>query len=390
MMKGGTFLKATLNRFLPSFVIPCSLFLVCLFAVSSCFALEPDEIVVIANSRQPAGVALARNYMARRQVPAENLLLLDTVSSEGCSRATYNKEIAPAVRRFVKQRPKTLCLLLFYGLPLRINGLRVPSPDTNQNRDNDPVASLDSELSLIKVADYPLKGWLANPYFLQFQQPEEKEKLPYSKTDVLMVARLDGPDEATVQRLINDSVEVEKEGLTGKAYFDARWPPPVTENKKLTGYKLYDHAIHQAAARVEKLLPTLLNQEERLFAAGEAPQAALYCGWYSLASYVDAFAWQPGAVAYHIASAECTTLKKEGSQVWCKRLLEEGVAATIGPVGEPYVQAFPFPHLFYSLLLDGDFSLVEAYQLSLPFISWKMVLIGDPLYRPFRQRGTLP
>ena len=73
-----------------------------------------------------------------------------------------------------------------------------------------------------------------------------------------------------------------------------------------------------------------------------------------------------------------------------KRLLEDGVAATIGPVGEPYAEAFPFPQVFFGLLLDGDFTLVEAYSLSLPFISWKMVLIGDPLYQPFRQRGVLP
>ena len=30
----------------------------------------------------------------------------------------------------------------------------------------------------------------------------------------------------------------------------------------------------------------------------------------------------PYTVAWHIVSGECTTLKKEGSQVWCKRLLE--------------------------------------------------------------------
>ncbi|MCK5914085.1 MAG: TIGR03790 family protein, partial [Desulfuromusa sp.] len=114
------------------------------------------------------------------------------------------------------------------------------------------------------------------------------------------------------------------------------------------------------------------------------PQSALYCGWYSLGKYVDAFDWQRGAVGYHIASSECTTLKKEGSQVWCKRMLEDGVAATIGPVTEPYVQGFPLPELFFGFLLDGYYTLAESYFLSLPYLSWQMVLIGDPLYRPFR------
>ncbi len=71
----------------------------------------------------------------------------------------------------------------------------------------------------------------------------------------------------------------------------------------------------------------------------------LYSGWYSLGKYVGAFEWCPGAVRYHIASGECATLKKEGSQVWCKRMIEEGVAATLGPVDEPYLSAFLPPNL---------------------------------------------
>ncbi|MBN2428607.1 MAG: hypothetical protein JXK94_09755 [Deltaproteobacteria bacterium] len=39
-------------------------------------------------------------------------------------------------------------------------------------------------------------------------------------------------------------------------------------------------------------------------------------------------------------------MKKEGSQVWCKRMIEEGVAETLGPVDEPYLRSFPPPDLF--------------------------------------------
>jgi len=64
--------------------------------------------------------------------------------------------------------------------------------------------------------------------------------------------------------------------------------------------------------------------------------------------------------------------------------LEDGAAAVIGPVAEPYVQAFPVPELFFNFLTDGYYTLVEAYFLSLPYLSWQMVLVGDPLYRPFK------
>jgi hypothetical protein len=41
------------------------------------------------------------------------------------------------------------------------------------------------------------------------------------------------------------------------------------------------------------------------------------------------------------------------------------------------------PEVFFGCLCDGG-TLVECYTVSNPFWSWQMVLIGDPLYRPFR------
>ena len=65
-------------------------------------------------------------------------------------------------------------------------------------------------------------------------------------------------------------------------------------------------------------------------------------------------------------------------------MIEDGVAATIGPVYEPYLMAFPRPEQFFGLLLEGQLTLVECYYRTLPFNSWMMTLIGDPLYRPYK------
>jgi uncharacterized protein (TIGR03790 family) len=200
----------------------------------------------------------------------------------------------------------------------------------------------------------------------------------------MLVSRLDGPSEEIVRRIIDDSLQAEKEGLRGKAYFDARWTDP--GSRKLSGGAFYDRAIHKAAGLVEKSkgIEVVIDSKQKLFQLGECPDAALYCGWYSLAHYVDAFTWARGAVGFHIASQECQTLKSKGSQVWCKKMLEKGVAATLGPVAEPYVEAFPIPDIFFGLLLDGRLTLAECYAVANPFWSWQMVLIGDPLYRPFK------
>ena len=67
-------------------------------------------------------------------------------------------------------------------------------------------------------------------------------------------------------------------------------------------------------------------------------------------------------------------------------MIEKGIAATAGPVSEPYVQAFPVPEIFFGFLSEGNLTLAECYIISVPYLSWKMVLIGDPLYRPFKNK----
>jgi uncharacterized protein (TIGR03790 family) len=355
-------------------------------------ALEPEEILVLANRNAAHSVGLAKYYMEKRGIPEDHLLVLRATDKEWCDRGEYESRVAVPVRKYLGERDakrQIRCLLVMYGLPLRVSA---PAPRIHERgkeelKNPEQSASLDSEIALVLEEAYPLSRWVPNPFFVG-HQGRYVEQMP-DKGEVLMVSRLDGPNPEIVRRIIDDSIETEKRGLKGVAYLDARWPRPKNDEKKEVGmgYEFYDRSIHLAAERLTKSgrMPVVVNDKAELFQPGECPDAALYCGWYSLAHYVDAFKWRAGSIGYHIASAECQTLKQAGSQVWCKRMLEEGVAATIGPVGEPYVQAFPVPEIFFGLLVDGYWTLAECYALSQPFWSWQMVLIGDPLYRPFRQ-----
>lgn len=393
--------------------------------LSGAAALEPAGVAVIVNDEVPEGVALARDYMERRGIPADHLIRLATSTREALSREAFEAEIRDPVQDALLRMPdptRIQCLVLMYGMPLRVHApamteaeqaaatelerelttlkARIEQATSDEarrrlkaNRENlsqalktlkkeDNRASVDSELMLVLCGDPPLAGWLPNPYFPGFQGHES----PLTGKILLLVSRLDGPDPASVRRIIDDSLFAEAEGLSGTAYFDARWSRPTKED--VSGYALYDRAIHFAADAVERSgrMPVMLDARSELFGDGDCPNAAIYCGWYRLGHYVDAFDWATGAVGFHIASSECVTLKREGSQVWCKRMIEDGVAATIGPVAEPYVQGFPLPDVFFGALLEGRLALAECYLVGLPYLSWQMVLIGDPLYRPFAPR----
>ncbi len=366
------------RRFLKGAPLACSLFFV-LWSTAA-LALDPEEVVVIANREVPEGVRLASYYMEKRGVPEEHLLLVRAAEGEVCRRREYERGIAAPVRRFLEglgSGVRIRCLVLMYGMPLKIDPQEEAGEGTRSK-----WASVDSEIALVLwKTPYPLAGWVENPYFLGFRDREDD----IGREAVLMVSRLDGPDPSVARRIIDDAIWAEAEGLNGRACFDARWAEPPEAEREVSGYALYDRSIHRAAAQVREsgILDVTLDEAQPLFQAGDCPNTALYCGWYSLAAYVDAFTWARGAVGYHIASGECKTLKREGSRVWCKRILEDGACATLGPVGEPYVNAFPLPEIFFRFLVDGYLTLAECYLVSLPYLSWKMVLIGDPLYRPF-------
>jgi len=241
------------------------------------------------------------------------------------------------------------------------------------------VAAVDSELTLILAGPYQTVGWLPNPFNLRF------DRLPVIsqvRARTLMVGRLDGPTPAIARRLVDDALAVEKTGLKGVFYIDARG---LKGEPAVGNYVWFDqHLVHlYDLVKQHSDLKVVLDRKPELFPPGSCPDAALYCGWYSLAKYVPAFKWNQGAVGYHVASSEATTLRKPGSNVWCKRLLEEGVAATLGPVAEPYLASFPLPDQFFPLLMTGKPTLLEIYFLTVPQVSWEQILIGDPLYNPF-------
>ncbi|MEW6267133.1 MAG: TIGR03790 family protein [Thermodesulfobacteriota bacterium] len=248
------------------------------------------------------------------------------------------------------------------------------------------LAAVDSELAKILSGPYQLPLWLPNPFLAAY------DRLPFIselRSRTVRVGRLDGPTPSAARRLVDDAVGIEETGLQGTFYIDARG---LKSEGKSAGVAWYDRHLIELHRLVKERssFPVVLDDRSALFPPGSCPDAALYCGWYSLRKYVPAFTWRKGAVGFHVASAEASTLKLKDSQVWCKRMIEDGVAATLGPVAEPYLHSFPRPDHFFPLLMTGQAPLLEVYYRTIPHVSWRQVLIGDPLYTPFKTNPAWP
>jgi uncharacterized protein (TIGR03790 family) len=389
---------------------------------SAAFALEPDEILVIANKDVAASGRIARYYCQMRSVPTKNILSLSlgTALNDTISRDDYEKHLAGPIRKklLAAQPPgKIRCLLTTYGVPIKVGprgmiiGLEgrlkelkelarqqkdrlsqleqsglTGSPEYQQishrlgqiQMDIDRIsgsqtdASVDSELSMLLFGIYELYQWQPNML---------KGDLVGLDFRILMVSRLDGPDYSTVKGLIDKAIAAEKTGLKGIAYIDSRG---IAHQRDLFGF--FDQSLLNLAMflRLRVGMPVKEEQTEKLFEPNSCPQTAIYCGWYSLRKYVDAFDFVDGAIGYHISSLEAVDLRDPNSTQWCPAMLVHGITATLGAVAEPYLHSFPKPDEFFSELLDGR-CLVEAYYNTNPFNSWRLLLIGDPLYTPFKK-----
>ncbi len=208
-------------------------------------------------------------------------------------------------------------------------------------------------------------------------------RIPQPRRPVLLVARLEGPSADAVIQRIEESVATEKKGLRGTVYLDARTTRPV--NAAPGSMEKMEQSLNDLAIRLKRFtdIDVRLDTSEELFRREDCSDpCALYCGWYSARNFQDIFAFVPGAVAYHVASFEAESLKT--GPFWCPNLIEHGAAATLGPVFEPYLMAFPEPDEFYSLVLTGKFTMIECFYFTKPFNSWAMTYVGDPLYTPFR------
>ncbi|WP_447979469.1 TIGR03790 family protein [Candidatus Nitrospira bockiana] len=277
-----------------------------------------------------------------------------------------------------------------YELAERVFGLQSVARLANGERERfefkNGEASVDSELSLLwwDRDEYVISGRLPNPLFHQTLPPRVSAAMP----PIMLVSRLDAPTAALAMNLVDQALAAEEHGLSGNVYVDARGIKP---DGKL-GYGDYDQGLRDLAEifRRHTPYPVVVDDTERRFSEpGEAPNVAVYVGWYRLRAYEDAFTFMPGAIGYHIASGEAVSIHDPKETGWCKNALERGITATLGPTGEPYVDAFPMAKDFFALLGTGRYSLAEAFALTSRYISWRMVLFGDPLYNPWRGRGFL-
>ena len=362
--------------------------------------LRADTTVVVFNAADPLSRDLAGYYADKRGIPAGQVVGLKCSDAEEISREEYDSTLAAPLRAQFDahgwwqrspdksgEDPPTVvthnrmrCLVLMRGVPLRIrqtggypgDASNEPSPLRDANG-----ASVDSELTVLGLFTHRISGFLPNPYFRSYSHFPDAHCPP----GMMLAGRLDAPTGATVRRMIDDALAVEKTGLWGRCYLDRRGiapgSGPLAEGDVWLTKILTDTAPF--------LMPTVDDDRPDLYPA-DYPMtgAAWYFGWYSehpAGPFTQPrFHFRPGAVACHIHSFSATSVRDPG-RWWVGPLLDKGAAAVLGNVYEPYLALTTHLDIFADRLQEG-YSFAESAYAAQPGLSWMNTVVGDPLYRP--------
>lgn len=366
---------------------------------------EPaKETVVVFNSASEGSEALAKFYASQRQIPDDRVVGIDCAKDETITRDDFEATIRePLLKKFtdkkwwavelrdvldpngnpVSQEPQVVSqsvrvLVLMRGMPLRV---KRASHEAKPNVMDTDEASVDSELASLGLMQRPIKGGIENRYY----QSTRRFVDHYEARGQLLVGRLDAPTDEIVRRMINDTLKAEKEGLWGRAVVDFA----LKDGAFLEGERWLGNSVKLFR---DAGIPVYADRNKEILRGDwPLPDTILYYGWYhdqcGGALNSEAFKFKPGAIACHLHSFSAATLRTK-TENWCGPLLDHGAAAVLGNVWEPYLTLTTHFDIMNARLLDG-FTLGEAAWSGTPVISWMNVLVGDPLYRPFR-KGLAP
>jgi len=262
------------------------------------------------------------------------------------------------------------------GVPLKVEG-----PGSRQLSER---ASVDSELALLyskmKGTRYSRTGGVPNPLYMQRDSRFQHPAFP-----IYLVTRLAAYDLADVQAMIDRSLQAHNRG---KFVIDLP-----SEKDEPGNDWLRTAAMLLPAGRVvlDETTRPLYNQTDVIG----------YASWGSnddhLTQRLLHFQWLPGAIATEFVSTSARTFQRppDGwtpSGNWSDRsrffagspqslvadLIHQGATGAAGNAYEPFLNACARPDYLLPAYSQGR-NLAESSYVSLIYLSWQSVIVGDPL-----------
>ncbi|MFU8780622.1 MAG: TIGR03790 family protein [Kiritimatiellia bacterium] len=353
-----------------------------LLSVPSVMAVAPHELLVLANRNEPVSVRIAQAYIQRRQIPRQNLVLLDLAASAdyvSMSRASFTREVWMPAQRAISQRRLDHILAWVFSthIPFRV--------------DHNPPVSLQglvfvrNELpgdNAIVRAEYvsPLfagpaapQGQVRASHSFAFAAEGLGSQMPIPSMTLGYIGTR-GNSEEQILQIIERGKSADGTSPRGVVYF-------VTQDDIRSRVREWQYG---------PVAETLRSFRREAVVTNALPQgAAAVIGIMMGAADVDLSgigSFVPGAMGEHLTSFGATF--DQAGQTKVTRWVDAGVTGTAGTVTEPLAIWAKFPHArFYVHYLSGC-TLIESYYLSVR-TPLQTMFLGDPLVAPWAVAASL-
>ncbi len=378
----------------------------------------PHNVAVLASADRPDSVALATYYGQARAIPPENLCLLEGVPDPDVDppgvidAETFRTQVLEPALACVRASPWAAEIDFFVtlrGLPYHVRGdgwqaslealltlgatevegehlWRRPPPEAGRPLWISPrfrARALYGMVSELAAGRFPPPPRHRERLPAQLQEVgEESGRMLVPVTwDLRPAFRIDGESEEQARALVDRSLASDDTAPRGlwlcmDGADDARG--------------VRDDECAEALGLLEALgLDTVFHAWDAGLTL-DVPVIAYLTGAADLRGAIDGVPFRPGAIADNITSFGAVPgnwrfgQTGEESQTSIVRFLRAGATATHGTSAEPLNA--PFASAALLVLYATGYGLGDVYALTLPFLRWMNVPVGDPLAAPYARR----
>lgn len=354
-----------------------------------------DNVAIVINDASQASVQIGDYYAKKRAIGQNHIIHIKTATTDDVERGEYGRAIQQPITDWLLKnslQDKILYIVLTKGVPIRITGTQGLQGTG---------ASVDSELTLlyrrmVGTPQAPVAGRLPNPYFLDQKTIAEAKPFTRFLGDIYLVTRLDGYTVDDVLKLID------------------RGAAPSTDGKIVLDERATlldaggDRWLQQTADRLRQTDPAdrVVLEMTRAVVTQTGPILGYYSwGSNDTSNRLRHFGMQfsPGAIGAMFVSTDGRTFTEPpadwipggtdkrgyGSQSLAGDLIRDGITGVAAHVNEPFLDATIRPQILFPAYVKG-FNLAEAFYLSMPYLSWQTIVVGDPLCVPFPRQTLTP
>jgi len=379
-----------------------------------------NRVLVIRNNNSPVSVAVANDYMARRNVP--KVLDISCINSalfdynETIDYASFVTQIKAPLLAYLNTFPEIDFIVLTKGIPIRITG--VPGKTLNGTCSLDSyIAGMGYEASpstsIVHVSDINYgASYSVDAYLNKYWQ--STKHFTHAEFGGYLVTRLDGYTQADAIALTTHSLQAEANlccgtPSTGNILLDTdptAWmgypnpdnqpytfvPANYTAGQALT--ILYESAYGDINSDMKKARNILLasaipvQYDSTLNFVGNTQALKGYFSWGSNDNHFSepnykSLTFIPGAIAESAVSTSARTFYHTSwGQSKIADLIAQGVTGVKGYTDEPLVQGIASPSILFDRYTKG-WTLAESYYAASRLVSWMDIVLGDPICRAY-------